>query len=121
MQDKSRILAFKMSGETIVGLVIGAIAGVLGNLLVGYLFYQRSGTELKHEAGLLREETGQTRRLVDVLAHALESAGAIQVTWDDKGNLHDFVVKARTVPLAAEFSTPIVLKVSEDERLKDPP
>jgi hypothetical protein len=83
-----------MSAEAIVSLILGSLAGLLANLIVGYFFYQRSGRELRTEAA-------QLRQLVYVLAHALESAGAIRVTWDDKGRLNDFVVKTRSVPLEA--------------------
>jgi hypothetical protein len=85
--------AFTMSAETIVGLIIGAIAGVLGNLLVGYLFYQRSGAELRTEAERLRQESGHVRTLLNTLAHALEAGGQIEGVWNEDGELQSFVVR----------------------------
>ena len=59
--------------------------GVVGNLLVGHLFYQRSGRELQQEAKRLRF-------MITILGRALENAGVIEATWTPNGELAGAVI-----------------------------
>jgi hypothetical protein len=69
--------------ENIVGLVIGLVGGLAANLLVGYVFYQRSGRELRQEAVHLRAETSRVRTMVNTIARALQESKLVDLTWDE--------------------------------------
>lgn len=85
----ARILRL-VTGETIAALIVGAIAGVIGNLLVGWRFYKRSGAEL-------REESDKLRRMVSVLARTLQESGAIEATWAENGELRGAVIHGSSI------------------------
>lgn len=65
----------------------------MGNLVVGWLFYWRSGKDLRLEANQLREESARVRDLVNLLAHGLEASGYLKdVVWDEHGVLKSYIV-----------------------------
>lgn len=76
-----------MSQETVLALIASFIAGIIGNLLVGALFYWRGGKQLRTEAEHLR-------CLVNILAHALAASGHLDdAVFDENGQLVSFRIR----------------------------
>jgi hypothetical protein len=72
--------------------VILAIAG----LIYAIRSTRKASQELRAESGDARKETAIVRRLVNVLARALERSGAIEsVTWNAEGDLSGFAISGQ--------------------------
>jgi len=81
-----------MSQEALVSLFVGSIVSVVATWVFTHIYYRRAGQDLTLESERLRQETGHTRRLVNILAQALEAARVIDVTWGAGGELNGIVI-----------------------------
>lgn len=120
--DNCPYSAFDVSPE--LSLALGIVGGIIGNLVVGWLFYPRSGRQLRAEAQNLRAETVQARaervrvrRLVNTLARALDTAGVIHATWGPDGELADLVIINLTGAASGRASVSGSLTVITSENL----
>lgn len=72
--------------------------GGLISLAIGWIFYWRSGVQLRNEAARLRDESAQLRRLNEMLLGIAEDAGLVKLIRNDKGE-----ITGRYVELSIHF------------------
>ncbi len=69
-----------MDIETIISTVIGVIIGGIITWITSRYYYQRSGKELKEEAGKIRS-------LNTMILESLEQAGLAEIARDESGKI----------------------------------
>lgn len=108
-------------GDQLIGQAIGVFIGGLITWLVSRFYYTKAADELCVEAGKLREETLEIKRLTNIVLRGLENAGILSVKREHGkivGLFVDFRGKAemKTATSNADIS---VEKVDDNKKNED--
>ncbi len=81
-----------------LSLTVGAVASLIGSVLVGAFFFWLSSRDLRTQVKRLEEENQQVQLIVNVLAGALENAGVIGVDRDAMGKISGLSTNVEAPP-----------------------